>query len=157
VSAAAKVFERLAGVKPTGPGRWIALCPAHEDRSPSFSIRETEDGRVLVHCFAGCPNGDVLAAIGLRMSDLFDKPISHHRAPLRKPFDAVSVLQAVAQEVTVVELIAWDMAGAGRSDTDQNERLTIASQRLNAALSMIGELPVPEEIKRIRRAEARIC
>lgn len=38
----------------TGPGSYLGHCFAHEDRSPSLSIRETDAGRVLLHCFAGC-------------------------------------------------------------------------------------------------------
>jgi hypothetical protein len=48
-------------------GSWhgnIAMCrcPAHHDRTPSLSIRQG-DRAVLVTCFAGCPNDDVLRAI----------------------------------------------------------------------------------------------
>jgi len=53
----------LDKVKNTGQGRWIACCPAHDDRSPSLSIRALDDGRVLVHCFAGCDVGSVLEAV----------------------------------------------------------------------------------------------
>jgi protein tyrosine phosphatase len=49
----------------------MAKCPAHQDNSPSLSISEGYDGRVLVHCFAGCTHTAVLAALGLRSSDLF--------------------------------------------------------------------------------------
>lgn len=48
----------------TGTG-WIAKCPAHQDKSPSLSLRE-RDGRVLVHCHAGCPQADVIAALRQR-------------------------------------------------------------------------------------------
>lgn len=41
-------------------------CPAHDDRSPSFSVSETRDGRPLVHCFAGCTQNDVIAALKSR-------------------------------------------------------------------------------------------
>lgn len=41
---------------------WVALCPAHDDRNPSLSIR-VRDGRVLVHCHAGCSQASVLAAL----------------------------------------------------------------------------------------------
>lgn len=41
---------------------WMASCPAHEDGSPSLAIRES-DGRVLVHCHAGCAQRDVIAAL----------------------------------------------------------------------------------------------
>jgi DNA primase len=44
---------------------WMALCPAHEDRNPSMSIRE-DGGRVLVHCHAGCAQRDVVDALKSR-------------------------------------------------------------------------------------------
>ena len=46
-------------------------CPAHDDRSPSLSIAAGDDGRVLVHCHAGCSAEAVVQAIGLEMADLF--------------------------------------------------------------------------------------
>jgi putative DNA primase/helicase len=42
---------------------WIACCPAHEDRNPSLSLRDSGDGRVLVHCHAGCTQAAVIAAL----------------------------------------------------------------------------------------------
>ena len=42
---------------------WMARCPAHLDREPSLSIREAEDGRVLVRCHAGCDQRDVIVAL----------------------------------------------------------------------------------------------
>ena len=63
----------LKDVRQVGPGRWVARCPAHEDRTPSLSIREAEDGRILMHCFAGCRTSDVLQALGLTFRDLFPK------------------------------------------------------------------------------------
>ncbi len=50
---------------------WSACCPAHEDRNPSLSIGVGDDGRVLVHCHAGCATRAVLEALGLRECDLF--------------------------------------------------------------------------------------
>ncbi len=44
---------------------WVCRCPAHEDRSPSLSIREV-DGKVLVHCFTGCPQENVIEALRSR-------------------------------------------------------------------------------------------
>jgi putative DNA primase/helicase len=64
------VLSRLEGVKKNGKG-WNALCPAHEDHDPSLSVKEGDDGRVLLHCFAGCEGGAVMAAMGLTFADLF--------------------------------------------------------------------------------------
>lgn len=41
---------------------WSCKCPAHKDRSPSLSVTE-RDGKVLVHCFAGCSQSDVVTAL----------------------------------------------------------------------------------------------
>lgn len=68
-----KVLERLEGVRRQGSA-WVARCPAHADRGPSLSIREGDDGRVLVHCFAGCETAAVLRALGLSMRALFARP-----------------------------------------------------------------------------------
>ncbi len=43
----------------------VCRCPAHDDRSPSLSIRE-RGGKVLVHCHAGCPQSDVIEALRAR-------------------------------------------------------------------------------------------
>jgi hypothetical protein len=58
--------------KKNGRG-WVARCPAHEDRDPSLSINEGNDGRVLLKCHAGCSTDAVVAALGLTLSDLFEK------------------------------------------------------------------------------------
>ena len=44
---------------------WMAKCPAHDDHNPSLSIREKE-GKVLVHCHAGCTQRDVINALKAR-------------------------------------------------------------------------------------------
>lgn len=43
----------LLGARRTGKG-WVARCPAHGDRSSSLSTAEGQDGRILLHCHAGC-------------------------------------------------------------------------------------------------------
>ena len=49
----------------------ICFCPAHDDRNnPSLSVK-AENGRLLLHCFAGCRPEDIVSAIGLQMEDLF--------------------------------------------------------------------------------------
>src|SRR5215216_5609450 len=49
----------------------MSFCPAHDDRSnPSLSLK-AENGKLLLHCFAGCQPEDILSKIGLGMKDLF--------------------------------------------------------------------------------------
>jgi hypothetical protein len=70
---AQQLAERL-NARPAGRGRWQALCPGHDDRSPSLSIRAGQQGRPLIHCFAGCELKDILVAAGLCIADLFPGP-----------------------------------------------------------------------------------
>ena len=65
-----ELLGHLDGVKKRGHG-WTARCPAHEDQNPSLSVSQGDDGRVLIKCFGGCAPEDVVAAVGLRMTDLF--------------------------------------------------------------------------------------
>ena len=51
-------------------GGWMARCPAHDDKTPSLSIRQGRDGKVLVRCHAGCEQAAVIAA--LRSRGLWD-------------------------------------------------------------------------------------
>jgi len=72
-SALDKVLDLLDGVT-THNGYFMAFCPAHDDRRErSLSVKEGEDGRVLLKCFAGCATEQVVAAIGLSMTDLFER------------------------------------------------------------------------------------
>lgn len=71
------VLSRLKGVKRCGNG-YKAFCPAHDDRKQSLHVSEGKDGRVLIHCHAGCSVNDVCAAIGLTLKDLFPEPERQH-------------------------------------------------------------------------------
>ena len=61
----AESLARALGGRKAGKD-WMARCPAHDDREPSLSVRDTEDGKVLVHCHAGCEQSRVIDALGLR-------------------------------------------------------------------------------------------
>jgi hypothetical protein len=65
------ILNLLSSVRPLGNNRYIALCPAHEDHSRSFTLRQTEDGKLLIHCFAGCRPTDICQALGIRLADLY--------------------------------------------------------------------------------------
>lgn len=152
--SAEAVLQRLDGVKATGHGKHVAKCPAHDDRSPSLAIRECDDGRVLLHCFAGCECEDVLSALDLTFADLMPKRIAaeHSYKPMRQRFDARQVLAGISQEVMVVLLIAEGLV-SGANEQDQS-RLVLAAARLNNALEMSNSIGTPTEIKTIRRGES---
>jgi len=64
------ILSRLDRVKRVSGG-YMARCPVHDDKNPSLSITEGDDGRVLLKCFAGCSTEEIVKALGLTMSDLF--------------------------------------------------------------------------------------
>jgi len=63
------LLGRLELVRRRGSG-WQALCPAHADKNPSLSISEG-DGKILVHCHAGCSQEAVCAALKIEARELF--------------------------------------------------------------------------------------
>jgi hypothetical protein len=64
------VLDRLAVASRNGE-KAMCFCPAHDDRNnPSLSIK-AENGRLLLHCFAGCQPEDVISEIGFKLNDLF--------------------------------------------------------------------------------------
>jgi len=79
------VYDALErhGCHPRGPvHKFVACCPAHEDRVPSLSACEGVDDRAVLHCFAGCATEDVIGALGLSWSDLF--PNGHRHSLTRR-------------------------------------------------------------------------
>jgi putative DNA primase/helicase len=64
----ATVLDRLTHVRRSASGH-VAYCPVHEAdgqrHRPSLSIGVGRDGRILLHCFAGCPYRHIVAALGL--------------------------------------------------------------------------------------------
>ena len=132
------LLNRLESVKGTGRGRWVARCPAHNDKRPSLAVRELDDGRVLVHCFAGCDVESVLAAVGLTFDSLFPARCIGDHKPERRPFPASDVLRAVAFEALLVAVAAANVSrGMALSDADR-ERLMVASSRIQAAVRESG-------------------
>lgn len=91
-----RLLARLKQVRRNGPG-WMACCPAHDDQQASLSIGLGEDGRILLHCFAGCALATVTEALGLHVADLFEKGEGKWGRRLREshqiPSDSSATLQ----------------------------------------------------------------
>ncbi len=92
--------------KRNGKG-YICKCPAHSDSSPSLSISETDDGTVLIKCFAGCSTESIVSSLGLEMKDLF--PPSDFNQYQRKEYKQTKtkaqLFKALYHELIVLLLI----------------------------------------------------
>src|SRR5215204_509690 len=91
------VLDRLEGVRQQGEG-YQALCPAHDDRDPSLSVAQGEDGQALLKCFAGCETEEVVVALGLEMKDLFEHQNGHEGGGSSIPRETASTDQPVTLE-----------------------------------------------------------
>lgn len=130
------LLSRLECVKPSGNGRWMARCPAHDDRSPSLSIRELDDGRLLLHDFGMCEVNDVLAAVGMSLSDLFPEKLEHHKPAIRdyrQVHAAREALTILASESLVLVIAADNLARGIALDDQDRARLTEAAARIQQA------------------------
>lgn len=133
-------LSRLEGVKKTSRG-WMAKCSAHEDRSPSMTIAEGDDGRILVKCWAGCGVDEIVGALNLELSDLFpERPKADHAPGLRVSFPAADVLAAVDREVFYVAYMAATMAQGHTLTATDRTILWQAYERLMEARRLaLGE------------------
>ena len=132
-----KVLTRLDGVKNTGQDRWIARCPAHDDKSPSLAIKEIDD-RLLIHDFAGCSTYEIVSALGLELSDLFPEKITTGNKRYSKPFPAADILKCLGLETMFVYMCAKDLQ-KGDQLTDQDiDRLRLANARIHLAVQAGG-------------------
>ena len=71
-------LSRLENVKPAGRAGWTCRCPAHDDKNASLSVREAEDGKILVKCFAGCRFDDIVRAAGMTPADMMGESKSEY-------------------------------------------------------------------------------
>lgn len=131
------ILDRLEGIRQAGDGRWMAKCPAHEDRSPSLSIRETSDGTVLIRCFAGCGAADVVAAVGLALADLFPEKLADHRKKPARDFRHVhaarEALKCLTSESLVLLIAARALAEGKALDEADQARLEEAVEKIARA------------------------
>jgi putative DNA primase/helicase len=61
----AEIIAKALSGRRAGAG-WMACCPAHDDRTPSLSLRDSSSGVVLVCCHAGCEQDRVIEVLRSR-------------------------------------------------------------------------------------------
>lgn len=88
---------RHIGVNSQGVDNWSCKCPAHDTNHESAVVGVNKDGRYLVYCHAGCTEFDILAAVGLSVSDLYpDGAMAERIAPMKTPA-AIEIHRAVIE------------------------------------------------------------
>ena len=135
------LLSRLSKVRKMGADRWIACCPSHQDRTPSLSIRECSDGRVLIHCWTGCSVESILDAVGLDFDALFpEKDLGNlvHREKI--PFSHREAMVALVPEAFTIALIGRQMMSGKANDEKTQQALIAAVSRWSSAHSYVEGL-----------------
>jgi len=151
------LISRLDGVKKTGADRYLARCPAHDDRSPSLSVAEGDDGRTLIHCFAGCEPLDILNSIGMTFSDIMPERLGGVTGygPVRNRILPREALEALDHEALVVAVIASDIQQRRDIDEPTWARLSLAVQRINDARNACCPARVSRRRETSNRSEVK--
>lgn len=124
----------LTKVRSIGRDRWQACCPAHEDRSPSLSIKLGGDGRLLVHCFAGCTAREVVESVGMGLADLFPDGAFDREAYARQK-QAEEAADRAVHDALIVKLARCDIAKGKPLTTSQQQEVAEAVGRLTGGAS----------------------
>lgn len=97
-----------------------ARCPSCGGKNQTkLSVKDAGDGRILIHCFAGCSVDEVVGALGLKLEDLMP-PKKEHGRPIRGALrrDAIQQLRG---DLNVVWVYLHDIS-RGRRITDDDRR-----------------------------------
>ena len=132
------VLNALSGVKNMGKGKFSALCPVHNEKTPSLRITELEGERIIMHCFGCGANGvQVIDALGLDMATLFPPKPDNERGGYRRervPFPAFDILKAMVHEATIIMLAAGDVLDGRKISEPDYARIELARNRISSAV-----------------------
>ena len=112
------LLSRLQGVKKIkGSDKWVALCPAHDDKTPSLSIRQLEDSRILINCWSGCGAIDVLESIDMNYQHLMpDDAISYRGIRGKTKNERLAIAESILEMLPL-----WQARGEQFTDAQKAE------------------------------------
>ena len=134
------LLERLTGVKTTKNNEWVALCPVHNEKTPSLGLKLTPEGKIICHCFGcGASGLDVIHALNLDPSELFppEDSVTYTRQK-RVYLSADTVLWCLQYEATILSLAACDIVN-GCVNVDDTKRILLAQSRIEQACEFVAK------------------
>ena len=118
------ILRKLDKVKKSHRG-YKACCPVHNDKNPSMTVTETDDGKVLIHCFScGARGTDVVEALGLPTSELFSGDFNGTYDPKRK------LMKTELEDRMVVSIYEQDKQSGKYLTHSDYKRYRLAKVRL---------------------------
>lgn len=135
------IFNILGG-KPKPGGGYMCHCPAHNDRNPSLSLDDGDNGRPIFKCFSGCSSDAVIAGLKDRgawhsgNSEHFSESVLKAHREVSERRKAERIAEAEAKHAGAV-ITAADILGNATEDPAQHSYVISK-----------GSLPVGTCIKR---------
>lgn len=141
------LLSRLEHIQKSGKG-WRTACPSCGGRSRKLSVSESDDGRVLLHCFGGCDAATVVGAAGLTLGDLFPERLAadtpedrKRRQRLAREAQWGSALEALALEAAVVLMAAKQLQKGLQLSDEDALRFLQATKRIDDCRSVLRDAP----------------
>lgn len=120
----------------TGDDTYMACCPAHRDKSPSLSLKGLPDGRVLMHCFAGCSWDEILFVMDMDPSEIM--PPNDNYKPVTS-----ALKSAEKRFIRDVQLLVCESAMARGERLSESDKQAVINAKLE---QMRGADKAPWEI-----------
>lgn len=131
------ILNALSGVKKIGQRRHKALCPVHQEKTPSLHITELDGDRIVMHCFGCGANGvEICQAAGIDLDSLFPEKLPQEGFKReRTPFPASDILKSMAHEAKIISMAAEHIAKGFSLAQIDSDRITMASILIDEALN----------------------
>ena len=138
------ILSRLQRVQQHGHG-YRANCPRGHSSRGALSLSEGDDGRVMLHCFAGCSAADVVGVLGLTLADLYPQGDIRNLSPLerarRRELTGIaswrSALGVLSTEATIIEVAASLIERGEPLTSEDTERVRLAAERIHDAREVL--------------------
>ena len=131
-------LQKLEKVKPIGNGKWQACCPAHNDKSPSLGVKLTDDGKILIHCFGGCAVAEIVAAVGLELSDLMPANAKYQKGVRSPRFNKYEMFDRLAFESIILSLAVRQLLNFQDLSPKDLSRVVQAEDFINGIVSEVS-------------------
>jgi len=147
VSGVDVLLARLEHIQKSGKG-WRTACPSCGGRSRKLSVSESDDGRVLLHCFGGCDAAAVVGAAGLTLGDLFPERLTadtpddrKRRQRLAREAQWGAALEMLALESTIVLMAAKQLQQGLQLSDEDALRFFQATKRIDQCRATLRDSP----------------
>jgi|5B_taG_2_1085324.scaffolds.fasta_scaffold27643_2 hypothetical protein len=128
-------LSMLENVKKSGNNhQYMCRCPAHNDKDNSLAVKFTDDGRILLHCFAGtCGVDDICNSLGISIDYLLPNEKIDILKPTGKIYNPYAILKSLKNEVLLVAIAGAEISKNKEINKGDMERLWVAVNKIRSA------------------------